>query len=283
MSYVSFVDVTGVNSAKVPAVALLGIIALYATGSDGIEATAAEIARFKNAGVGVVLIDQTPSLSVFAAGVAHVAIADVETDAGTFATAIDGILARQARGEQSTIYLSYSNLDAFLSKLPSTVDRSLLSFGIADYAWSIADAKVKLAANPDWAYCQYGDPESNPNTLVPGTSVTLSQAQCDIDVADASWADQFKIPPPRVFTPPKAMSQTTYATVDFGWSAITGAASYHFQLVTASKTVLDISTPTPALSGVKVDPGTVYYWRVAVDAAAGVKASPWTGFVQFTP
>jgi hypothetical protein len=62
-------------------VAASGIITLYATGTDGIEATAAEIARFKNAGVGVVLIDQTPSLSVFAAGLAD--IADVEQFAGT--------------------------------------------------------------------------------------------------------------------------------------------------------------------------------------------------------
>jgi hypothetical protein len=189
-SFTSFVDVTGSNSHNVPDVPELGLIALYATGSDGIEATAAEIARFKNVGVGVILIDQTPSLSVWSAGLADVA--DIEALAGTYGAAADGALNRGRHGWVSTCYVSQSNLGALVSVLQDNkVDLSRVVFGIANYDDSIVTAEDALNANESWVYVQYGDPESNPRTLVPGTKVTLEQAQCDIDIAKSSWASQF--------------------------------------------------------------------------------------------
>jgi hypothetical protein len=280
MSYVPFVDVTGENSPKIPAVAALGIIALYATGSDGIEATSAEIARFKNAGVGVVLIDQTPSLSVFAAGLADVA--DVEQGAGTTATAVAAILDRQAHGWQSTIYLDYSSLDSMISAFTSEVDRSLVLFGVADYTWSQAQSEDLLAANPNWAYCQYGDPESNPDTLVPGTSLTLSQAQCDIDVAQSGWADQFVLTPRTPYPTPTGESQTAYpAAVNFGWQPVTGAGAYHVQVTQGSHGLVDTHVTTAYLHGVHLPSGN-YQWRVAADQSTSHLASPWSGWQQFT-
>ncbi len=280
MNYFPFVDVTGENSANIPAVAALGIIALYATGSDGIEATASEIARFKSAGVGVVLIDQTPSLSVFAAGLADVA--DVEQGAGTTETAVAAILDRQAHGWQSTIYLSYENLDSMISAFTSQVDRDLVLFGVADWEWSQAQSEDLLAANPSWAYCQYGDPESNPDTLVPGTSVTLSQAQCDIDIAQASWAGQFVLTPLTPYPTPTGQSQTVYpATINFGWQPVTGAVEYHVQVAHSSDSVVDERVTTSYLHGVHLPSGS-YQWRVAADQSASHLASPWSGWYSFT-
>jgi hypothetical protein len=277
MTYVPFVDVIGVNSANIPAVSALGIIALYATGSDGIEATAAEIARFKNAGVGVVLIDQTPSLSVFAAGLADVA--DVEEGAGTPETAVAAILARQAHGWQSTIYISYNSLDSLIGAFTADVDQKRVLFGVANYEWSQAQSEELLSANASWAYCQYGDPDSNPDTLVPGTTVTLAQAQCDIDVAQASWADQFMFTP---FAAPAGQSQTVYpASVNFGWAAVTGVGEYHVQVALGSRVVVDQHVSTPYLHGVHLPSGS-YQWRVAADQSASHGSSPWSGWQPFT-
>lgn len=94
-TFTEFIGITGANASKAPLVKG-GLRAYYATGSDGIEETAAQVAAAKAAGMGVVLIDQTPSLSVFAAGLADVA--DVETSAGTPATAAAAVAQRQAHG-----------------------------------------------------------------------------------------------------------------------------------------------------------------------------------------
>jgi hypothetical protein len=277
MAYVPFVDVMGVNSTKIPAVAALRMIALYATGSEGIQATSAEIARFKNAGVAVVLIDQSPSLSVFAAGRAD--IADVEQGAGTTKAAVAAILDRQAHGLQSTIYVSRGNLDSMTSAFTREVDRGQVRFGVADYSWSQAQAEKQLAANPSWAYCQYGDPESNPDTLVPGTKLTLAQAQCDIDIAQSSWADQFML---TAYATPTGESQTVWPTgVNFGWQPVTGAGAYHVQVAQGSDNVVDEHVTTPYLHGVQLASGS-YQWRVAADRSPSHLASAWSSWRPFT-
>lgn len=202
--FVEFVDVTGVNSHLVPAVHTLPMVALYATGSDGIQATAAQIARFARVGVPVVLIDQTPQLEVFEAGLA--AIADIEAFAGTPADAAESTYGRQLRGLHSTLYCSQSSLGPVGDALRAhgKINLSLVWFGVANYNDSLASAQAALKANPTWAYVQYGDNITNANTLVPGTSVTCGQAQCDIDVANFWWFQLFvPHPPPPPPPPPK--------------------------------------------------------------------------------
>ena len=44
---------------------------------------------------------------------------------------------------------------------------------------------------------QWASPSSNPGTLVPGTGLTLTQANCDLSVADKSWPS---VPPPPLHT-----------------------------------------------------------------------------------
>jgi hypothetical protein len=196
--YTPFVDVTGSNFSRVPLVAghLYG---LYATGSAGIEETAAQLAAVRAAGAGYFLYDQTPSLSVFAAGLAQAA--DIEQYAGTAAAAHTAVAARQSRGEPSVLYCSYSSLAGLAATISSPAG---VTYGVADYSWSDTQAEGLLAANGDWSYCQYGDPASNPATVVPGSAVTLQQAQADINVAKAGWAAQFLpgAPPPPAPVPP---------------------------------------------------------------------------------
>jgi len=93
-------------------------------------------------------------------------------------------------------------------------------FGVANYSWSLSQAESLLMENLQWVYCQYGDPGSNRATLVPGTSVTLQQAQADIDVGRRSWTDLFvpaapaPQPPPPAPVPPAKRNIYTPLAVD---------------------------------------------------------------------
>lgn len=193
-TYVPFIDITGTNARLAPLVPG-GIRAYYATGTQGIEETAAQIAEAKAAGMGIVLIDQTPGLALFAAGLADVA--DVEAGAAFPASAAAAVAQRQAHTWQSTLYVSYNSLPGLRAAIKNPAG---VLYGVADYSWSQAGSEQLLDEHPDWAYTQYGDNITNAMTLVPGTNVTCGHAQCDIDIAKASWADQF-LPKPLVPVP----------------------------------------------------------------------------------
>jgi hypothetical protein len=190
--YTGFTDVTGASAPNDPIVHG-GLVAAYLTGTGVVPWSAAEIAARRAGGEGVVGIDQTPGGQLFAQngtvdGV-KASIYDVEAEAGTPASAAAACRSRVALGvPQHTLYVSLSGLPALraaVAGIPGVV------YGVADYSWSLAEAEAYIAANSDVVYAQYGDPQTNPNTLVPGTNVTLTQANADIDVARSSWAAQF--------------------------------------------------------------------------------------------
>lgn len=190
--YTGFTDVTGASAPNDPIVRR-GLVAAYLTGTGVVPWSAAEIAARQAGGEGVVGIDQTPGGQLFAQNATvdgvKASIYDVEAEAGTPASAAAACRNRVALGvRQHTLYVSLSGLPALraaVAGIPGVV------YGVADYSWSLAEAEAYIAANSDVVYAQYGDPQTNPNTLVPGTNVTLSQANADIDVARSSWAAQF--------------------------------------------------------------------------------------------
>jgi hypothetical protein len=190
MSFVSFIDIISANIGKAPIVRG-SIRAYYITGSPDIEATAAQIAAAKAGGMGIVLIDQTRSLSLFAAGLADVA--DVESGAAIPQTAAAAVEIRQSHTWASTLYVGNNDLAGLKASIGN---QDGVLYAPADYSWSQAEAEQLLDDNADWAYCQFGDNITNAQTLVPGTSVTCGKAGCDIDVAKASWAAQFMIVKP---------------------------------------------------------------------------------------
>lgn len=207
MTFVPFIDVTGANASRAPLVRG-GIRAYYATGSQGIEETAAQIAAAKAAGMGIILIDQTPGLALFRAGLADVG--DVEFLAGTDWSAETAVTQRQAHRWQSTLYVSFSALPALRAAIRNPAG---VLYGVADYSWSQAQSEQLLNEHEDWAYIQYGDNVTNAGTLVPGTNVTCGQAGCDIDIAKYSWAAQFlpKPPPPPPSAPVPGWVTQAYA------------------------------------------------------------------------
>jgi hypothetical protein len=192
---IEFIDVTTAYASGVPYQAG-GLRAYYGTGA-GIAETAAQVAAAKAAGMGIAMYDQTPGLADFASG--EFPMADIENYAGTAAAAHNAVAARQGRGQQSLLYTNQANLLALKQAITSSAG---VSYGVANWSLSLDQAVAALAANPDWAFVQFGDPRSNPTTLVPGTTMTLQQANADINVARYSWASQFlagaTVPPPYV-------------------------------------------------------------------------------------
>lgn len=181
-----FIDTTGSNFNRAPLVK--GTVrAIYVTGTGIVPETAAEITAAEAAGVGLIRIDQHPGLPLFRAGKADVA--DIEQGAATIADAVSAVAERQAAGiKQHVLYISYSSQAALKAAVANPAG---VAYWVADYSWSLGSCQSRLTANTDWVACQYGDPDTNPTTLVPGTSVDLAMAQFDIDCGLTSWVNSF--------------------------------------------------------------------------------------------
>jgi len=212
MTFIPFADFTHDSVARIPAVKGT-LVALYATGTSNIEATAADILKYRSAGAGVILIDQKPGLPLFRAGLADVG--DIEYLAGTDWDAASAVAQRQTHAWQSTLYVSYNSLGALRSAIKNPAG---VLYGVADYSWSQLDSQGLLNEHADWAYCQYGDPASNPNTLVPGTNVTLRACNADIDIAQQGWASQFLPKPPPPPQPPAVITDGILVSRTMGWT-----------------------------------------------------------------
>lgn len=173
-AYAEFYDITGASFDQAPLVAGQ-CVAVYLTGSGGVPETSPEIAAAIGKGMGLIGIDQTPSLATFGAGATVLGVkcvaADVEPYAGTDSAAHVTVPQRQARGEESLLYVSQSNWAQLKADI---ADSTGVWYWIANWSYSLAEAQAFMDANPDVACVQFGDPASNPNTLIPGTAVTLS-------------------------------------------------------------------------------------------------------------
>jgi hypothetical protein len=271
MSFQAFADFTHDSVPHVPAVKD-SVVALYATGSADIVATAADIQKYRSAGAGVILIDQSPSLEHFLVGDADVA--DIESGAGTYAAAAEACAARAKNGWQSTLYISESVLAELAAQVGNV---SGVFYGVADYNWSLAEAEAQLNAHDNWYYVQYGDPESNPTTLVPGTSVTLRECNADIDVGKTAFTDQFL---PSVKPPPPAPTNQNPAPCEGAWRWVvqTGNKQSLIQFAAArGATVLGILK----LSSEKLDAANFAKLNTYV-ITAGVDATMPEGLVYYT-
>lgn len=240
MSFTQFYDIVGANASRVPLVKGT-LVAYYNTGSGIVPETQAQINAAKAAGMGVALIDQAPGNPLFAEGLSD--ISDYENGAQTLADVIAGVKARSANGWKSTVYVSYSSLNALETALRDAgCNMSQVFYGVADYSWSLAEAEKLLNANPSWAYVQFGDNVTNANTTIPGTTMTCGQAGCDIDVAQGWWADQFLHPVPTPWPAPTGLTANIvntfatkgYITCGFTWNAVPGATSYQGEILQVS-------------------------------------------------
>lgn len=153
------VDCTGLSFDDVIATSIPNM-ALYVTGNDGIAASASQVDRAKNAGKQLLFIDQSNSPTLDLEADVHVA-KDVETGASTIPAAMTISKTRIDAGKDYIIYCDQAVLDR--------VEQAAAAYG--------------LPPGEIVAY-QYASPTSNPATVLPGTGLTLRQANADLSVID---------------------------------------------------------------------------------------------------
>jgi hypothetical protein len=173
------VDTIGSDVANLPA-DLLAVMG-YVTGTDGIAWTEADWNRFPYAGK--VTVDQSESLDVFAAG--HANVADIENGAGTIATFLDAAREREKLKIESYAYIQYDNLATLMNRVVKSKISNIRYF-VANWNLSASEA-VSMLNRTNWVGIQFASPTSNPNTRLPGSALTLHQANADLSVKIASW------------------------------------------------------------------------------------------------
>jgi hypothetical protein len=162
----------------------------YVSGSGGIEWTAAQWALFGKSRH--VRIYQ----SVFENAVPFDAfdVYDMESGAVTPAQAARGVAGRVHAGiDWTTGYGSDGMLAAFASevqKFGHAVWNGHVNCWLADWNLNEAEAAKLIGTKIHGMTCvavQWASPTSNPNTLLPGTKLTLREANVDLSVVDGTW------------------------------------------------------------------------------------------------
>ena len=189
------IDAIHANVGNVPA--STPKVAGYVTGTPDIRWTHQDWQRFPRAGT--LRIDQSPGLAEYASNAASVA--DIEPGAGTvgaFVTASQSRLRLHRLlwfyGTQSVISQVSAALTAAgipLSECGAWLANWNLSEAEADAALGTAIAGIRLVG------VQWASPTSNPGTKVPGSNLTLAQAQVDLSVTVPSWFATHTLPPAR--------------------------------------------------------------------------------------
>jgi hypothetical protein len=183
----TMIDVTG---ADLPALlhALQGrypaVLAGYVTGSHGVDWPAGfwtELAGH----TGLFRYDQSPGLALFASGAADAA--DVEAGAADLAMAVTVAQAREHKhGWWSWLYFSAGQLEEARRQVAAAGLRKV-RYIVADWDLDHAEAEAFLKAHADVNGVQWASPTSNPHTNVPGTTSTLAELNCDLNVVHDAW------------------------------------------------------------------------------------------------
>jgi hypothetical protein len=196
----TMIDAIGASAGHIPASAPK--VAGYVTGTGVVPWDDADWARFPHSGH--VRIDQSPAGATYAAGKADVY--DIENLAGTPAHFPGLVKTRLAGGlafcdfyaSRATVAQVAAALDA---AGPAHWYGSHVRLWLADWNLSLNEAEDAVGTHLGGfliVAVQWASPSSNPNTPLPGTSMTLSQANCDL----SATADYWHAPPP-VKPPPE--------------------------------------------------------------------------------
>jgi opacity protein-like surface antigen len=190
-SVVDMGDTIGADSHNLPTT--LAKIGGYVTGSGGVLWSEAMFNRFTKSGH--VRINQDPTSDPMLGGVL-----DVEPRAWTNTGAAAALRKRKDVGRYDNAYTSLANVSALETAcrtqglLPGQVGLWLANWNLSrDQA-----VAVLLAGHPYFRLVavQWASPSSNPGTILPGTSLTLAQANADLSVALDSWYPPATTPPP---------------------------------------------------------------------------------------
>lgn len=193
-----------VNTAKV---------AGYTTGTTDVQWTSADWGRFPRSGH--VRIEQGyGTFNPFGCDAF-----DVELNQGVWSItpgqAAEGVRTRIAgRVAWTTVYADDSALAQVVAALdavgPAGWYDGRVDCWLADWNLSEAQAAALIGTKIHGLICravQWASPTSNPRTPLPGSSLTLAQANCDLSVTQDSWHAYAAAPPP----PPQGYRHLTQA------------------------------------------------------------------------
>lgn len=169
-------------------------VAGYTTGTPDIQWTAGDWSRFKRSAR--VRINQHPAITD-----SGLDVIDLEARDWTLGLAIEECLRRKRRGIRTTIYLSLSRLIQTRLAVSAAGLVGFVRFWIADWDLSRDEAIAHLGG--DIVAVQYASPSSNPNTMMPGSRLTLAQANGDLSVTVKHWHPVPRRRPIRLPRPPR--------------------------------------------------------------------------------
>ena len=159
-------------------------VAGYATGTPDIKWDSSDWDRFRDAAK--VPINQTNTV------IPSIPVVDAEPGAMQIPTVVDSVRVRKGLGKRTTVYLP----DSWLVECEKALSDAGLSdwadYGIANWNLSREEAINELGGRIVWV--QYASPTSNPDTFIPGTKLTLREANADLSVTVDSW---FPVPRPK--------------------------------------------------------------------------------------
>ncbi len=185
---VTMIDATHASVSNIPADTPK--VAGYTTGTADIAWTPEDWARFPDAGH--VRIDQ--GLGTFEP--LSCDVFDIEAKAITPDQAVQGIRIRIAAGlTWTTIYAGRSSLLEFRYALADTSGPDGWYYGHVDAwlgDWNLPRAEAAALIGQELhgitlRAVQWASPSSNPAALVPGSLLTLREANVDLSVADPAW------------------------------------------------------------------------------------------------
>jgi hypothetical protein len=185
-------DAMGVNSHNIPTD--MQKVGAYVTGSGGVAWSAADLARFH--------IPELVTINQLPADPGNIAadVDDMETNAATIKDAVDWSTDRVKAGKMPSIYVQASRVTELINALKASgINAADLWVANWNLSEDEARAQVKAASGPfPVKAIQYASPTSNPNTVIPGTSLTLAEADVDLSIANADW------PPAKITVVPPA-------------------------------------------------------------------------------
>lgn len=196
-AYTVLIDAMGQNAHNIPVTTeKIGVYVTGTASNPDVIWTTADLARFPHAGI--LRYDQTPALESYATHAAD--IADLEQYAGTITNFVVATQRRIANGENGNAYGTHDTLVATSAALRAHgVNLARVRCVLANWNLSESEAAALLGTHIDGIEImgvQWASPSSNPNTVVPGGTLTLSEAEVDLNVTVPSWFAPRSAPPP---------------------------------------------------------------------------------------
>jgi hypothetical protein len=177
MIYAWGLDCMGANVGRV-ADAKPGAIWPYVTGSADIAWTTEQIQPYRDRGCKVYRVNQgyqqTPDNALDGDEF------DLEAGAWDIPALVEVVRRRRLQAWPTRIYSSWSKYGLMKQALAENGIGQSIWFRIAD--WNLSAHLADLALHGDVYASQWASPTSNPHTFVPGTSLKLADAQCDLNV-----------------------------------------------------------------------------------------------------